>query len=101
LIKKYEHEVVPNNLKIFLKFAELTEEEFLKNIEHLRDTTIWEKKSDGTWNLIDWIGNHISDEGIEEVRLPIKEKWYSLKSKKYTSPREYSQPDNDEDMVFI
>lgn len=100
-IKKYEHNIVPNNLKIFLKFAELTEEEFLENIEHLRDTSIWEKKSDGTWNLMDWVGNHINDEGVEGARLPIKEKWYSLKSKKYSSPRDYSQPDNDEDMVFL
>jgi len=101
LIRKYEHKVIPNNLKIFLKFAELTEEEFLKNIEHLRDTSILEKKSNSKWELLDWIGNHIDDNGVEEARLPIKEKWVSLKSKKHTSPREYSQPDNDEDLVFL
>lgn len=101
LIRKYEHKIVPNNLKIFLKYTKLSEEEFLKSIEHLRDTSILEKKSNGEWELLDWIGNHIDDDGVKEAMLPIKEKWVSLKSKKHTSPREFSQPDNDEDLVIL
>ena len=101
LIRKYEHKIIPNNLKIFLKFTGLSEEEFLANIEHLRDTSIYEKKSDGKWELLDWIGNHIDDKGVNEVKLPIKEKWISLKSKKHFPHREYSQSDNDEDLIFL
>tara|TARA_B110000196_G_C21012419_1_gene598596 strand:- start:536 stop:1033 length:498 start_codon:yes stop_codon:yes gene_type:complete len=100
-IKKYEHNIVPNNLKAFCEFAGLSKEEFLENIEHLRDMSMWKKNRNSEWEILDWIGNHITDEGIEESRLVIKEKWDSLKSKKYLSPRKPLQPNNGEDMVFL
>ena len=40
LIKKHEHLIRPKNLDAFLKFAEITEQEFLDSIEHLRDKNI-------------------------------------------------------------
>ena len=85
----------------FLKFIDLSKEEFLENIEHLRDTSMWKKNENNEWEITDWIGNHITDKGIEESRLTIKEKWISLKSEKYTSPRKPLQPNNGEDMVFL
>lgn len=100
-IKKYEHNIVPNNLAAFLKFIDLTKEEFLENIEHLRDTSMWNKNKNNEWEIKDWIGNHLTDKGIEESRLTIKEKWVSLKSEKYSSPRKPLQPNNGEDMVFL
>lgn len=101
MIKKYEYLVRPSNLDIFLRFAGITEKEFLGRVEHMRDPDIWEKDSNDNWILKDWIGNHICDKGIEDVRLPIKEKLESLKSKKYSSPREYSSEDGDEELIFL
>jgi hypothetical protein len=100
MIKKYEHLIRPNNLDIFLKFAEMTEKEFLDSIERLRDTNIWQKKSNGEWELLDWVGNHVFDKGIEDARLPIKEKWHSLKSPKKESSRG-SVRNEDEELIFL
>jgi len=70
MIRKYEHLVKPKNLDHFLKFLNITEQEFENSIEHLRDNSMWEKDTQGKWNLLDWIGNHIDDPGVEKVRLP-------------------------------
>jgi N-acetyl sugar amidotransferase len=101
LIKKYEHKIRPKNLDVFLKFAELTEKEFLDKIEHLRDRNMWEKTSNGEWILLDWVGNHVWDKGVEDARLPIKEPWTNLKSPKFKSSRDYSLPDSDEELIFL
>ena len=101
MIEKYEHLVRPSNLDTFLKFAELSEEEFLSKIDHLRDQSIWEKDSQGKWQLKDWIGNHVSDKGVEDARLPIKEKWVQIKSPPHKSPRDYSSDDDKDEIVFL
>jgi len=101
MIRKYEYMIRPKNLDIFLKFAELTEKQFLDNIEHLRDSRIWEKNSNGQWQLLDWIGNHIYDKGIEDARLPIIEKWYSLKSAQKKSSRTINSNFDDEELIFL
>lgn len=100
MIRKYEHNIVPNNLKIFLKFAELTEEEFLGKIEHLRDLDIWEKQSNGKWILNDWIGNHINDNGVDNAKLELKHEWNSLKSNKKQN-NDFYQIDNDENLIYL
>ena len=100
MLEKYEYKKRPKNLDIFLKFVGITEEEFLQSIEHLRDKTIWEKNSNGEWILIDWIGNHIDDEGVEEARLPIIKKWEQVKSYQYKPPATYSDPYSDEELLF-
>jgi len=87
LIKKHEHLIRPKNLDAFLKFAEITEQEFLDSIEHLRDKNIWTKNSKGKWELLDWIGNHINDNGVEEARLPIKGEIEILRSQEYSLVR--------------
>ena len=101
MIKKYEYLHRPKNLDIFLKFAGISEKNFLDSIDHLRDPSIWEKNSNGEWELKDWIGNHIWDKGVEDTRLPIKQKWNQIKSPKYKSPRDYSSPYDDEELIFL
>ena len=100
MIKKYEHHVRPKNLDVFLKFAGLTEKQFLDSVDHLRDPDIWEKDGKGEYHLKDWIGNHIWDKGIEDARLPIKEKWYPLKSPEYKLTRN-SNLDDSEELIFL
>ncbi len=69
--KVRKHDPVrPSDLDIWLKFVDMTEEEFLGHIEHLRDPLIWEKNADGAWQVKDSIVNHIHDEGVGEAQLP-------------------------------
>lgn len=98
MIEKYEFMKKPKNLEIFLKFLGITEKEFLQKISHLRDPKIWEKINDYDYKLLDWIGNHKNDEGVNKVKLPIKEKWYPLKSSQTNSPRDNS---GDDELVFL
>lgn len=100
-VRKYEHLVRPSNLDIFLEFAGITEKQFLNNIDHLRDESIWEKDSNGEWHPKDWIGNHINDDGVNKVRLPIKEKWTELKSPSYKIPRDYSALNGEDEIIFL
>jgi len=81
MIKKYEYDKRPKNLDIFLKFAGISDEEFHKSVDHLRDPSVWEQDSSGNWKQKDWIGNHIWDKGVEDARLPLKDKWSYMKSK--------------------
>ena len=67
-LKNHEYNKKPQNLAHFLKFMEMSEQEFEDSIEHLRDPDIWEKQSNGKWDLLDWVGNHISDKGVEDAR---------------------------------
>jgi len=101
MIKKYEHLIRPKNLDIFLKFAEISEKEFLNSVEHLRDPSIWNNKSNGEWELLDWIGNHIKDENVEKARLPILDKSEFFGTPSQSSTRELSNKDNDEELIFL
>jgi len=101
MIRKYEHLVRPKNLDIFLRFSELTEEEFLDCVDYLRDSSIWEKKSNGKWELLDWIGNHINDENVEKVRLPLVDKSEFLATPREHSSRDFSNLDDDEELIFL
>ncbi len=95
-IRIHEHLKRPKNLDIFLKFAGISEQEFLDRIEHLRDPSIWEKDSAGEWHLLDWIGNHLSDEGVEDARLPINEKFEVIKSPPQKSNLDNANSNDDE-----
>lgn len=101
MIKKYEHLVRPKNLDIFLNFMDMTEKQFLDSVDHLRDSSIWEKDSKGEYQLLDWIGNHANDKGVEEARLPIKEKWDQIKSTPQKLSRDNSSPDDNEELIFL
>ena len=100
-IRKHEYLLRPKTLDSFLKFIEMTEKEFEDSIEHLRDTDMWQKQSNGKWKLLDWIGNHIKDSGVEEARLPIKKKLEIARSPKYSNPREVTSDDPYDEMVFL
>jgi len=102
MIRKYEYLKRPQNLDIFLKFAGITEKQFLEYIEPLRDQSVWEKDSKEGWQMHDWIGNHIWDKGVEDARLPLKGKWEYLKSPQRTSPKDKTTPEEElEDLVFL
>ncbi len=101
LIDKYEHLKRPKNLDHFLKFAQITEKDFLQYLEPFRDPEIWEKDSQGNWNLLDWIGNHKNDAGVEENKLPIKEKWSFLTSTPIKEKPINYHYGEDEDLIFL
>ena len=101
MIERYEHLVRPKNLDSFLKFTELTEKEFDESVDHLRDPSVWEKKSNGKWELLDWVGNHVNDENVEKVRLPLKEKSEFLGTTGSLPSRDFSNLDDDEELIFL
>jgi len=69
MVKKYDS-VRPSDLDIWLRFEGMTEDEFLKHIEPMRDKQIWEKTKSG-WKPKDSVANHIHDKGVDEERLPL------------------------------
>lgn len=101
MIKKYEYLKRPKNLDLFLKFAGITEKEFIDKIEHLRDPKIWEKDQKGEWRQLDWVGNHIWDKGVEDARLPLKEKWRFITSKPYQDPPINYSYGEDEEIISM
>jgi len=87
LVKKYDSKR-PDDMEMILKYLDMTEEEFVGCVDNMRDPKAWKKDKKGEWKLIDWIGNHRNDPGVEKARLPIKGKHdYKLtsdwKEKKY------------------
>lgn len=101
MIKKYEYLKRPKNLDLFLKFTGITEKQFLEKIDHLRDPKIWEKNSKDEWTLLDWIGNHKSDQGVEEARLRIKDKWRFITSIPYDEPSINYSYGEDEEIISV
>ena len=63
--------VRPRDMDIFLNNTGIKEAELLKMIEPMRDLTIWQKNGD-EWSRKDTPDNHINDEFVEEVKLPLK-----------------------------
>lgn len=74
LIKKYQF-LMPDkkNVASFLDWLEMPEEEFWSHIDLKRDTSIWKKKENKEWEILDSIINHIEDEGVDSLRLEKKE----------------------------
>jgi N-acetyl sugar amidotransferase len=99
MVRKYEYQKRPKNLDLFLKFVEISEQEFLNKIEHLRDPQIWEKNSKDEWRLLDWVGNHILDKGVEDARFPLKGKWRYITSRRYQDPPVNYDYGNDEEII--
>jgi len=102
MIKKYEYQKRPKNLDVFLKFAGISEKEFEDRIDHLRDPSIWEKDSNGKWDQLDWVGNHIWDKGVEDARLPLKEKWSYIRSEHKKPPHDNTTPEQEiEELQYL
>jgi len=72
MVKKYDH-VRPSSLDTYLKYVGITEEEFLKTVELMRDPQIWEKTPAGEWKVKDSIVNHVNESGVDKARLPQSE----------------------------
>jgi len=62
----------PRDLDIWLRFVDMTEKDFLKFVEPLRDTSIWEQNGQGEWRVKDSVVNHINDSGVEDARLSLR-----------------------------
>jgi N-acetyl sugar amidotransferase len=69
MVKRYA-EVVPPDLDMFLDWVEMDKDAFMKCVWDRRDKAIWNKKTDGTWQLLDSVVNHADDPGVDAVRLP-------------------------------
>jgi len=72
LVMKYDP-VRPKDMDIFLRAVKMTEEELMRLVEPMRDSSIWKKHADGHWLTRDDVGNHKNDPGVDKVRIPIKE----------------------------
>ncbi|ODS33750.1 MAG: hypothetical protein SCARUB_01107 [Candidatus Scalindua rubra] len=63
----------PIDTPLFLEWIDTEENELFGFIDRFRDEQIWQRKENGSWELKDSILNHISDTGVEAVRLPVNE----------------------------
>lgn len=59
MVMKYDR-IRPKDMDLWLKFANMTEDEFMSYIDPLRDFKAWERIN-GQWVLKDNIGNHINE----------------------------------------
>jgi N-acetyl sugar amidotransferase len=73
MVKKYSN-VVPSDMKLFLDWIEMDENEFMNYFWNKRDLRAWTKSDSGVWNLKDSIENHADDKNIELSRLNLTEK---------------------------
>lgn len=71
LVKEFDHRH-PNDLDRWLSFVNMKEEDFMADIDQLRDPTIWQKNSNGNWQAKDSVINHINQVNVDKVRLPLK-----------------------------
>jgi N-acetyl sugar amidotransferase len=63
--------VKPKALTLFLDWLGINEQEFFAYVDRHRDSRAWGKTAEGEWELIDSIGNHLADEGVDEVSLTV------------------------------
>ncbi len=72
MVRKYADRV-PQDIGLFSKWLEMSEEDIWGHVDRFRDSRIWSWGGDGTWNLKDSIINHVDDEGVDAVRLDRQE----------------------------
>jgi hypothetical protein len=70
LVKRYDP-APPSTLDTYLKFLQISEDDFYEWIEPMRDLNIWEKDSTGVWVAKDSVPNHIKDPGVTLARVPL------------------------------
>jgi N-acetyl sugar amidotransferase len=81
LVKQYDH-VRPRTLDTYLKFLQITEQEFLGWVEPMRDLDIWEKNARGEWVAKDSAANHVNDPGVAAARVPqVEDRTFSEKNR--------------------
>ena len=72
MVSQYDH-VRPRTLDTYLDFLQMTEEEFERAIEPMRDHAIWELARDSRWHPNDSVANHRNDPKVEGARVPQSE----------------------------
>ncbi len=72
MVMKYDA-ARPSDTDVFLNAVDLTEEELMACVAPMRDPDIWRLDGNGQWKVTDCIGNHINDDGVDSVRLPLIE----------------------------
>ena len=78
LINKYTF-IEPQELDIFLDWAEIKKDDFYQYVWNRRDLKIWKKNDKGEWILRDHISNHRNDEGVYDSKLKLVEDNLSYK----------------------
>lgn len=76
----------PTQLDMYLEFLGLTEAEFEKAIEPMRDPRMWKRGADGKWQILDSVVNHANDPNVEKARVklvPEDERTFSHKNRHY------------------
>jgi len=88
LVEKHDH-VRPRDLDFFLDFLEISEDEFVESVSHMRDHEIWEKIN-GEWVAKDSVINHINDQGVDNVRVQQVERTNYINSNKKKDKNYYN-----------
>lgn len=68
MVRKYQN-LQPNDVRLFLEWVGMKEEEFWNHINQYRDRSIWQRRSDGSWHLIDSVLHHLNDSGTQDARI--------------------------------
>lgn len=71
LVERYAGRM-PDDLPMFLEWAEISEDEFWACVDNRRDPQIWKRTAKG-WSLRDTVANHATDPGTREACLPRRE----------------------------
>ena len=97
MVKRYDDRE-PSTLKLYCDFMGISYDEFYKIVEPMRDQSIWDKKSDGSWEVNDSVDRHEIGEGEEKARVtPADEHVFSDKNRHlYYNPDKPPLPSGDE-----
>ena len=68
MVRSYQDRF-PQDLALFLDWSGISEREFFAWVDTRRDAKVWERDGNGRWHLNDSVVNHVSDAGVDEVRL--------------------------------
>ncbi len=69
MVSQFDH-VRPSDMDIFLKAANMSEDDFCSQVDLFRDPAIWSRGGDGAWVVKDHVKNHLDDPGVDSVRVP-------------------------------
>ncbi len=71
-VKKYDAKK-PSNIKNFLDWAGITEDELFECINPFRDTNIWKENKDGTFECLDSVEKHRNDKNVDKNQLAVND----------------------------
>jgi hypothetical protein len=99
MVMQYDH-VRPYDMDIFLKKAEMSEDELLALVEPMRDPAVWSRQN-GAWIRQDHIGNHRGDAGVEEARLKQVQNWRPFEPTPSSAMARFQQDGKQTDYVIL